>query len=107
MPEGGLTPTDVSPARLTKSLAALGVEVENSQADTLEAALKIDGLPDLARALIEARQATSSIAAGKLRAGLARVCPDGRLRDNRTKYGAHTGRWAGRGMQLDNLAKGE
>lgn len=102
-----LTSTDVSPQRLAKSLAELGVEIENCQADTLETALKIDGLPELARALIEARQATSSIAAGKLRAGLARVCPDGKLRDNRTKYGAHTGRWAGKGMQLDNLAGGD
>jgi hypothetical protein len=56
--------------------------------------------------LAKARQSVASIAVGKLEAGLARCSPDGRLRDNRTYMGAHTGRWAGKGMQLDNLAKG-
>lgn len=93
-----------SPAQLRGALAVLGVEVADCQADTLEAAAR--GAPEPARLLIEARQATASIAAGKLKAGLARVSADGRLRDNRTYMGAHTGRWAGKGMQLDNLAKG-
>lgn len=93
-----------SPAQLRGALAVLGVEIDNAQADTLEAALKT--APEAAQRLIRARQATSSIASGKLRAGLARVSPDGRLRGNRNYYGAHTGRWAGKGMQLDNLSKG-
>lgn len=97
---------EVSPARLKARLSTLGVEVEDCQADTLEALLKRADLPQQARLYIEARQACSSIAAGKLRAGLARCSPDGRLRDNRNYMGAHTGRWAGKGMQLDNLAKG-
>ncbi len=96
---------EVSPARLKARLAALGVDLPDCQADTLEAALPT--APAEAQALIRARQGVSSIAAGKLRAGLQRVCPDGKLRDNRTYMGAHTARWSGRGMQLDNLAKGE
>jgi DNA polymerase len=96
---------EVSPARLKARLAALGVDLPDCQADTLEAALP--GAPAEAQALIRARQGVSSIAAGKLRAGLARVCPDGRLRDNRVYMGAHTGRWSGKGMQLDNLARGD
>jgi len=95
-----------SPAQLRGALAALGVSIDNAQADTLEALLKGPALLEQARLIIEARQATASIAAGKLKAGLARCSPDGRLRDNRTPYGAHTGRWAGKGMQLDNLSKG-
>lgn len=55
--------------------------------------------------LVRARQALASIAAGKLRAGLARVSDDGRLRDAHRYYGGHTGRWAGRGMQLQNLPR--
>jgi len=73
-------------------------------ADTI-AELAKSSIPAVA-ALARARQATASIAVGKLEAGLARCSGDGRLRDNRTYMGAHTGRWAGKGMQLDNLAKG-
>lgn len=97
---------EVSPARLGARLAELGVTVPDCTADVLEAALARPGLPERARLLIEARQATASIAAGKLKAGLARVSADGRMRDNRSYYGAHTGRYSGRGMQLDNTAKG-
>jgi DNA polymerase bacteriophage-type len=97
---------EVSPARLTARLDELGVLIEDCTADTLRDVLKRGGLPERAKLLIEARQASSSIAAGKLRAGLARVSRDGRMRDNRSYYGAHTGRYSGRGMQLDNTAKG-
>ncbi len=55
--------------------------------------------------LIGARQALASIARGKLEAGLARVGPDGRLRDNARYIGAHTWRWAGSGMQLQNMPR--
>lgn len=56
--------------------------------------------------IVAARLACTSIVPGKLQAGLARVCPDGRLRDNTRYYGAHTGRWSGQGMQLQNLPRG-
>ncbi len=49
---------------------------------------KIPAVAELARH----RLALASIASGKLRAGLARVSPDGRMRDNVRYYGAHTGR---------------
>jgi DNA polymerase len=101
----GITPDVVrSTKKLTAELARLGVTVLDCTADTLQAAKA--GASPAAVALIEARQATASIAVGKLEAGLARCSPDGRLRDNRKYMGAHTGRWAGVGMQLDNLAKG-
>lgn len=58
-------------------------------------------------ALCRARQALATIARGKLEAGLARVSPDSRLRDNERYYGAHTGRWSGRGMQLQNMPRPE
>jgi DNA polymerase len=63
--------------------------------------------PKIARVLAEVRQAVASIARGKLEAGLARVSPDGRLRDSHRYYGAHTGRWSGRGMQLQNMPRPE
>jgi DNA polymerase len=55
--------------------------------------------------MARARRAIASIAGGKLEAGLVRVSPDGRLRDSLRYFGAHTGRWSGRGMQLQNLPR--
>jgi len=71
------------------------------------------GAPDAQKAtletidhpLVRARQALASISAGKLRAGLARVSADGRMRDTTRYYGAHTGRWSGQGMQLHNMPR--
>jgi len=113
---------ELSPAQLRARFASLGEPVDDCTADTIEA-LKatcegILGLgpewstpKELERcrqivALCTARQALSSIAAGKLRAGLLRCSGDGRLRDSTRYYGAHTGRWAGAGMQLQNMAAG-
>lgn len=58
-----------------------------------------------AAAIGRARQALASIARGKLEAGLNRVSPDGRLRDTHRYFGAHTGRWSHRGMQLGNMPR--
>lgn len=72
------------------------VGTPDAQAATLE---------DVEHPLADARKALASIASGKLLAGLARVHADGRLRDTLLYYGAHTGRWSGRGMQLHNLPR--
>lgn len=69
---------------------------ENAQAATVET---------MDHPLAGARQALASIASGKLKAGLARVHADGRLRDTLRYCGAHTWRWSGKGMQLQNLPR--
>lgn len=56
-------------------------------------------------ALAQARRALASIARGKLEAGLARVSRDSRLRDSFRYCGAHTWRWSGQGMQLQNMPR--
>lgn len=82
--------------------------VPNVQAATVEAILLAPRSYSLvAVGLAKARQALASIARGKLLAGLARVSDDGRLRDNLLYYGAHPGRWSGRGMQLQNMPRPE
>jgi DNA polymerase len=117
---GVVDTAELAPARLRNTLATLGATVDDCTADTIEelkaeaARYLEDPLNDPAEAadlrrivaLCTARQALSSIAAGKLRAGLARCSSDGRLRDNTRYYGAHTGRWSGSGMQLQNMAAG-
>jgi hypothetical protein len=92
------------------SMAVLGVDLPNAQKATLEALLDSIGESEdeadaEVRELIEARLGTNTIAAGKLRAGLLRVCPDGRLRDSLKYHAAHTGRWGGAGFQPHNLTK--
>jgi len=99
----GMTPDQVeeiarSPLQFTAFTGA-----PNAQKETVE---------DLAenevgevRAMARARQALASIARGKLEAGLARVSPDGRLRDSMRYYGAHTGRWSHRGLQPGNMPR--
>ncbi len=100
--------------QLKAEFARRGCEVPNCQAETFELMLSAEWVTKWqnepvsadVKALILARQACASIAAGKLRAGLLRVSPDGRLRDNTRIMGAHTGRESGQGVQLHNLAKG-
>lgn len=55
--------------------------------------------------IARARIALATIARGKLTTGLTRCCDDGRLRDVLQYYAAHTGRWGGKGMQLQNLPR--
>lgn len=55
--------------------------------------------------VVRVRQAAASIIRGKALAGLARTSSDSRMRDALQYHGAHTGRWSGRGMQLQNLTR--
>jgi DNA polymerase bacteriophage-type len=64
-------------------------------------------LPPLLRKVLLLKQKLGGSAYKKLQSILDRVGPDGRLRDQFIYHGAHTGRWAGRGVQLQNLYKPE
>lgn len=55
--------------------------------------------------IVALKQKLGGSAYTKLETILDRVGPDGRLRDQFVYHGAHTGRWAGRGVQLQNLFK--
>ncbi len=78
-----------------------GGETHSAEYDNVEPLTRspIAAVAKLARE----RLVLASIAAGKCSAGLARVSADGRMRDNVRYFGAHTGRGAGSGMQLQNL----
>lgn len=83
-------------------LKGRGVAVENLQAATVTTLLKGD-LPEPVGRALELRQELALVAAKKYQAALDRVNADGRLRGSFAYHGAHTGRWAGRGVQLQNL----
>lgn len=104
--DADVTPDVVaSHVKLRARLATAGLNVPNVKEETLERALTRE-ISSEARAIIDARLASSSIAAKKLRTALRRVDSDGRLRDSLVYYGAHTGRWGGRGFQPQNLQRG-
>lgn len=71
--------------------------------ETVEAALPT-AQGDLKRVL-ELRQELALVASKKFTAALNGVCADGRLRGQFRYFGAHTGRWTGRGVQLQNLPR--
>ncbi|MER2142154.1 MAG: DNA polymerase [Eubacteriales bacterium] len=84
-------------------LKGQGVAAENLQAATVTQLLKEDSLPGKTARVLELRQELALVAAKKYQAALDRVNADGRLRGSFAYHGAHTGRWAGRGVQLQNL----
>ncbi len=92
----GMTPEACAAAARSPAQFCALAGTPDAQADTVATC---------AHPLARARQALASIASGKLAAGLARVHADGRLRDTLRYYGAHTGRWSGQGMQLQNLPR--
>lgn len=63
------------------------------------------GMPPEAIKVLELKQKLGGSAYTKLETILDRVGIDGRLRDQFVYHGAHTGRWSGRGVQLQNLFK--
>lgn len=58
-----------------------------------------------AEAVIRLRRAASKTSVAKFAKMLKMVCSDARLRGNLRWHGARTGRWAGSGVQLQNLAR--
>lgn len=91
-------------------LAANGVHAPDARKETVKRILDaIEVYPldaekqVLVKTACEARLAMNRITEGKAKAALVRTSPDRRMREATVFWGAHTGRWAGRGMQVQNL----
>lgn len=93
--------------QFTKGLQELGVTLPNLRADTVREALKKPDLPPDARQALELRLDLSLVASRKYQSVLDQVCKDGRVRGQFMYHGAHTGRWSGRGIQLQNLPRAQ
>lgn len=61
------------------------------------------GLPRDVRTLLEERAASNAASVAKFKAMTNRLGVGNRVRGTIQYFGAHTGRWAGRGVQLQNL----
>lgn len=86
-------------------LTSQGAPVEQLRKDDLDRLLGAD-LPDNVRRVLEIRKALGKTSVKKYGAMLDATCEDGRLRGILQFYGANrSGRWAGRLVQVHNLAK--
>lgn len=77
----------------------------NMQAGTIEGLLAGDTLTEGQRRALELRAEIAGSAVKKYQAIETRVSPDGRYRGCFRYFGAHTGRWTGSGVQLQNLPR--
>lgn len=88
--------------RLKDWLREQGVDTDSIDKANMRAILNRD-IPPAARKVLELRQEAAKSSTAKLTAFLERCCRDGRIRENLMYHGASTGRWAGKGVQPQNL----
>lgn len=101
-----------STAELRAWLRRHKIDLPDVKADTVRAVLAeraatspLTAVADPVSIVLAARLDVARVATGKLRALLSRTCSDGRLRGALAYHQAHTGRWAGRGVQVQNLPR--
>lgn len=92
---------------VTAWLAERGLVLEDLTKDTVTDALNECTLErdHPVRRVLELRQILAKASTKKLKALLASVCSDGRVRGTQQYHGAFTGRWAGRLVQPQNLPR--
>lgn len=93
-------------ARITEWLNNNGVPTSTIAKAAVNDLLTDDKMPSRARQVLEIRLASAKTSTAKLNAYQRRTCADGRMRENLMYHGASTGRWAGKGAQLQNLPRG-
>lgn len=83
-----------------------GIELDGCDKEKLETLLARDDLPDDIRRAVEIRLEAGKASIAKLAAFTLRVCADGKIKGSLQYHGAtQTGRWAARGVQLQNLPR--
>jgi DNA polymerase bacteriophage-type len=92
-------------ARLKAWLAKQNCVVDSLDKDAIEELLGKDDLPTPVRRVLELRQSGAQAATKKITSLLARCSDDGRIRGAFRYHGASTGRWAGNGLQPQNLKR--
>lgn len=80
--------------------------VESLDKQSMAELLACDDMPDNVRKAVELRMAVAKSSVAKYVAIKRMVCDDGRVRGLFLYHGASTGRWAGRGLQIQNLPRG-
>jgi DNA polymerase len=102
----GLLESPSKRAQFLEYLLAEGLALPNAQARTIQEILDKGNLTPTAKELLEIKQSLSKTSTAKFKAFLARALRDGRARDLVLFNGASTGRWSGRGLQIQNFPRG-
>lgn len=90
-----------SVVQLKEWFEAQGLDIEDLKKDSVERALRT--ATGKVKRVLELRLDLALVASKKYSAAVLNTSEDGRLRGSFKYFGAHTGRWAGRGVQLQNL----
>ena len=83
-----------------------GVTMDGCNKASIIDALSDDSLPSQVRKALELRREAGKSSTAKLKKMMALAGTDGRLRNQLQYHAASTGRWGGRGAQLQNLPRG-
>jgi DNA polymerase len=92
-------------ARIKEFCVEKGVGLPDCSAATIDQALEIPELDPTVHEVLSIRRRASKSSLKKLQAIEHRLGLDGRVRDMLLYYGAGTGRWAGMGVQPQNLPR--
>lgn len=82
-----------------------GLRLQNLQAEHIRDFMETNPLSEAQHRALSLRQEIALAAASKYTSALASVSADGRVRGGFTFFGAHTGRWSGKGVQPHNLPR--
>jgi DNA polymerase len=93
-------------AFMLETLNKYGFPAENMQAETVATALKQENLHPVLRELLETRQILTMSSVKKLKSLKSMCAGQPYFRNGFQYHGAKTGRYAGRGAQPQNLARG-
>ncbi|MFP5522321.1 DNA polymerase [Peptococcus simiae] len=103
--------TEITGLAKLKSLTAIKGWIKDQTGEEVKTLAK-DAMPELrdrfkdypgVLEVLDIREATGKTSVAKYTKMLDTLCSDGRSRGNIQFFGARTGRWAGRGIQLHNL----
>jgi len=101
---GGAVPSIASP-KLRGWIAAHGLQIPDMRKATVKEAIARPDLPPLVARALHIRQVGSKSSTAKLTAFRLRTSSDSRARNTLEYHGAGTGRWAGRGIQTQNMPR--
>lgn len=87
-------------------LSQYGVETKSLDKAHVDSLLGIPGLPDVVRKVLQVRQDAGKSSNAKYAAMHSKADSNDRLYGAFQYHGAQPGRWAGRGVQLQNLPRG-
>ena len=102
---GGRVERATQRARMVAWFAENGLELDDTQADTLDDTLARNDLRADVRRGLELMRALGRSSTAKYESMRDWVCPDSRVHGGLLYHGASTGRWSGKGVQPHNFPK--